>query len=162
MSSNYWTFDEFVRFLESQPTKNHLIFTTEHTLTNDFINLLLDNHYTYHIKQKRSKPGQVNVPILLKQIDWNLIMQENTVQNRSIDSGSNLAQRRDRDRVRSLYLFGVVEALEVIFAKEVAILRLATARHALAEINPEIVASPLVPCYSPSRRHRRLLSLSFL
>jgi len=43
----------------------------------------------------------------------------------------------------------VVEALEVIFTEESAVLRLSALRHTLAEINPEIVASAFVSCDSP-------------
>ena len=50
-------------------------------------------------------------------------------------------------------LFGMVEALEVILTEKRAVLGLSAVRHALAKIHPEIVASPFVPRYSPSRRH---------
>ena len=46
-------------------------------------------------------------------------------------------------------LFRVVEALEVIFTEESAVLGLSALRHALAEINPEIVAPSFVSCDSP-------------
>lgn len=46
-------------------------------------------------------------------------------------------------------LFGVVEALEIVLAEESAVLWLAAARHALAEVHPEVVASAFVPCDSP-------------
>lgn len=39
--------------------------------------------------------------------------------------------------VSPLELLGVVEALEVVFAKEGAVLGLSAARHALAEVDPE-------------------------
>lgn len=51
------------------------------------------------------------------------------------------------------YLFGMVEALEVILTEKRAVLGLSAVRHTFAEIHPEIVASPFVPRYSPSRRH---------
>lgn len=47
-------------------------------------------------------------------------------------------------------LFGVVEALEVVFTEESTVLGLTATRHALAEVYPEIVAPPFVPCDSPS------------
>jgi hypothetical protein len=43
----------------------------------------------------------------------------------------------------------VVEALEVVLAEESAVLGLAAARHALAEVHPEVVASAFVPRDSP-------------
>lgn len=50
-------------------------------------------------------------------------------------------------------LLGVVEALEVVVAEEGAVLGLAAAGHALAEVRPEVVAPPLVPRYPPPGRH---------
>lgn len=50
-------------------------------------------------------------------------------------------------------LFGVVETLEVVLAKERTVLGLAAARHALAEVDPEIVATAFVPCDSPAGCH---------
>lgn len=55
--------------------------------------------------------------------------------------------------ISPLELFGVVEALEVILTKERAVLGLSAARHAFAEVNPEIVTPPLVAVDSPSRCH---------
>ena len=52
-----------------------------------------------------------------------------------------------------VYLFGVVEALEVVLSEERAVLGLPAAGHALAEVSPKVVAPPLVPCYPPTRRH---------
>lgn len=46
-------------------------------------------------------------------------------------------------------LFGMVEALEIVFAEESAILGFSAARHALAEVDPEIVAATFVPRNSP-------------
>lgn len=43
-----------------------------------------------------------------------------------------------------MYLFGVVETFEVVFTEESTILGLTAARHALAEVDPEIVASAFV------------------
>lgn len=43
----------------------------------------------------------------------------------------------------------MVEALEVVLAEERAVFGLAAARHALAEVDPEVVASAFVPCDSP-------------
>lgn len=51
-------------------------------------------------------------------------------------------------------LFGVVEALVVVLAEEGADLGLPALGHALAKVEPEVVASPLVPRYPPSLRHR--------
>jgi len=51
------------------------------------------------------------------------------------------------------YLFGMVETLEVIFTKKGTIFGLSAVRHTFTEIHPEIVASPFVSRYSPSRRH---------
>lgn len=47
----------------------------------------------------------------------------------------------------------MVEALEIILTKERAVLGLSAARHAFAEVNPEIVTPPLVAVDSPSRCH---------
>ena len=52
--------------------------------------------------------------------------------------------------VSSSKLFGVMEALEVILAEELAVLGLTAARHAFAEVNPEIIATTFVPIDSPS------------
>lgn len=53
-------------------------------------------------------------------------------------------------------LLGMVEALEVVFAEKSTVLGLSAARHALAEIHPEIVAATFVSCDSPPRRHLSL------
>lgn len=53
------------------------------------------------------------------------------------------------------HLLGVVEALEVVLAEEAAVGGLAAAAHALAEIQPEVVAAALVPVDAPPGRHRR-------
>lgn len=53
-------------------------------------------------------------------------------------------------------LFGVVEALEVVLAEERTVLGLAAARHALAEVDPEIVATPFVAGDSPAGSHSRI------
>ena len=53
------------------------------------------------------------------------------------------------------HLLGVVEALEVVLAEEAAVGGLAAAAHALAELQPEVVAAALVPVDAPPRRHRR-------
>lgn len=58
-----------------------------------------------------------------------------------------------KEKERSGYLFGMVETLEVIFTKESTIFGLSAVRHTFTEIHPEIVASPFVSRYSPSRRH---------
>lgn len=47
-----------------------------------------------------------------------------------------------------------MEALEVVLAEEGAVFGLPAAGHALAEVDPEVVASPLVPRYPPARCHR--------
>jgi len=59
------------------------------------------------------------------------------------------------DPVPALELLGVVEALEVVLAEEAAVGGLAAAAHALAELQPEVVAAALVPVDAPPRRHRR-------
>lgn len=56
------------------------------------------------------------------------------------------------------YLLGVVEALEVVLPEEAAVGGLAAAAHALAEVQPEVVAPPLVPVDAPPGRHRNLPS----
>jgi hypothetical protein len=56
---------------------------------------------------------------------------------------------------RVAHLLGVVEALEVVLAEEAAVGGLAAAAHALAELQPEVVAAALVPVDAPPRRHRR-------
>ena len=58
--------------------------------------------------------------------------------------------------VELTHLLGVVEALEVVLAEEAAVGGLAAAAHALAEVQPEVVAAALVPVDAPPRRHRRL------
>ena len=50
-------------------------------------------------------------------------------------------------------LFGMVETLEVVFTEESAVLRLSAARHTLAKVDPEIVASTFVSGDSPSWCH---------
>lgn len=50
----------------------------------------------------------------------------------------------------------MVKTLEVVFAKKNTVLGLTAARHALAEVDPEIVAAPFVPCDSPTGCHFRL------
>jgi hypothetical protein len=57
-------------------------------------------------------------------------------------------------------LFGVVEALEVIFTEESAVLGFSALRHALAEIHPKIVAPAFVSCDSPPGCHFFLGSAS--
>lgn len=59
------------------------------------------------------------------------------------------------DPVPALELLGVVEALEVVLAEEAAVGGLAAAAHALAELQPEVVAAALVPVDAPAGRHRR-------
>jgi hypothetical protein len=49
----------------------------------------------------------------------------------------------------------VVEALEIVLAEEAAVGGLAAAAHALAELQPEVVAAALVPVDAPAGRHRR-------
>lgn len=49
----------------------------------------------------------------------------------------------------------MVEALEVVLAEEAAVGGLAAAAHALAELQPEVVAAALVPVDAPAGRHRR-------
>ena len=58
--------------------------------------------------------------------------------------------------IPSLKLFGVVEALEVVLAEERTVLGLAAARHALAKVDPEIVATPFVAGDSPAGSHPRI------
>lgn len=43
----------------------------------------------------------------------------------------------------------MVEALKVVFAEERTVLRFTAARHALAEVDPKIVASAFVTCDPP-------------
>ena len=62
------------------------------------------------------------------------------------------------DPVPALELLGVVEALEVVLAEEAAIGGLAAAAHARAEVQPEVVAPPLVPVDAPPGRHRLFFS----
>lgn len=68
---------------------------------------------------------------------------------------NKLCQSANREKVceGERDLFGVVEALEVILTKERTVLGLSAARHAFAEVNPEIVTPPLVAADSPSRCH---------
>lgn len=47
----------------------------------------------------------------------------------------------------------MVKTFEVIFTEENAIFGLSTSRHALAEIDPEIVATTFVTSDSPTWRH---------
>lgn len=54
---------------------------------------------------------------------------------------------------RGRYLFGMVEALEIVFTKERAILGLSATGHALAEVNPEIVAPSFSAIDSPTGCH---------
>lgn len=54
--------------------------------------------------------------------------------------------KRERERD----LFGVVKALEIVFAEKRTVFGLSAFRHALAEVHPKIITPPLVPCYSPT------------
>lgn len=51
------------------------------------------------------------------------------------------------------YLFGVVKTLEIVFTEKRAVLGFSATRHTLAEIHPEIITPPFVPCYPPAGRH---------
>ena len=53
------------------------------------------------------------------------------------------------------HLLGVMEALEVVLAEEAAVGGLAAAAHALAELQPEVIAAALVSVDAPAGRHRR-------
>lgn len=69
-------------------------------------------------------------------------------------SSSNLTLLLLVDPVPALELLGVVEALEVVLAEEAAVGGLAAAAHTRAEVQPEVVAPPLVPVDAPPGRHR--------
>jgi hypothetical protein len=63
---------------------------------------------------------------------------------------NELNERKKKNRIEEGYLFGMVEALEVIFTKENTIFGFSTGRHTFAEIDPEIVASTFVSSDSPT------------
>lgn len=52
--------------------------------------------------------------------------------------------------VSSLELFGMVKALEIVFAEKRAVLGFSATRHTFAEISPEIIAPPFAPCNPPT------------
>lgn len=47
-------------------------------------------------------------------------------------------------------LFGMVKALEIVFAEKRAVLGFSATRHTFAEISPEIIAPPFAPCNPPT------------
>ena len=53
-------------------------------------------------------------------------------------------------------LFMVMETLEVVLPEKRTVLGLATLRHALAKVHPEIVATPFVAGDSPAGSHCRI------
>jgi len=70
---------------------------------------------------------------------------------------------KERKRKRDWrYLFGMVETFEVIFTEENTVFGFSAGRHALAEIDPEIVATTFVTSDSPTWRHFFTFTLFFL